>query len=218
MRWPQTTRWWWRDAQISRKRLAVWFPAVKSPLYLTNNLPGGQLSHVLWRWPVDLLSPKKKKKKEKRISNISWLVKNDDVGKMWLQHPHNTNLVCCHLPLFLPSTSRLIVSPAPSFYLIHPVSGNPSYLLAPQLDDAPKTLGTYSPTNSTKAKQLPRPLISKLLLLHESHSFGNHKIAQRSFINIVGFMSPSKDRHHHRHLCNQAGSSPVLYQISADLS
>jgi hypothetical protein len=37
------------DTQISRKRLAVLFPAVKSPPYLTINLPGGQLPHVLWR-------------------------------------------------------------------------------------------------------------------------------------------------------------------------
>ena len=29
----QTTGRWWRDTQISTKRLAVQFPAVKSPLY-----------------------------------------------------------------------------------------------------------------------------------------------------------------------------------------
>ena len=32
---PLTTRWCWRDTQISRKTLAVRFPDVKSPLYLT---------------------------------------------------------------------------------------------------------------------------------------------------------------------------------------
>ena len=31
-------------------------PTVKSPLYLTDNLSCGQLSPVLWRWPVGLLS------------------------------------------------------------------------------------------------------------------------------------------------------------------
>ena len=45
-------RWWWRDTQISRKRLVVRFSAVKSPLYLTEHLPGGQPPHVLWRWLV----------------------------------------------------------------------------------------------------------------------------------------------------------------------
>jgi hypothetical protein len=37
------------------------FPAVKSSLYLTEYLPGGQLSPVLWRWHVGLLSQKKTK-------------------------------------------------------------------------------------------------------------------------------------------------------------
>ena len=40
--------------QIVKKRLAVQFPALKSPLYLTNT----------WRWPVVLLSQKRKKKKK----------------------------------------------------------------------------------------------------------------------------------------------------------
>ena len=48
--------WWCRDTQISRKRMAVWFPAVKSPLYLTCNLLGGLLPSVLWRWHVNLVS------------------------------------------------------------------------------------------------------------------------------------------------------------------
>ena len=34
--------------------LAVWFLPVKSPLYMTKNLSGGQL----WHWPVNLLSLK----------------------------------------------------------------------------------------------------------------------------------------------------------------
>ena len=35
-----------------------------SSLLDKKNLPGGQLPHVLWRWHVGLLSPKKKKKKK----------------------------------------------------------------------------------------------------------------------------------------------------------
>ena len=35
---------------------------MKPPLYLTENLPGGQLPHVLWRWHVGLLSQKQRKK------------------------------------------------------------------------------------------------------------------------------------------------------------
>ena len=35
LRQPLTTGWWWRGTQISRKRLMVHCPAVKSPLYLT---------------------------------------------------------------------------------------------------------------------------------------------------------------------------------------
>jgi hypothetical protein len=48
---------------LLRKRLAVQFPAVKSPLYMTDKLPGGSLPHVLWPWHVGPLSPKKKEKK-----------------------------------------------------------------------------------------------------------------------------------------------------------
>ena len=44
---------------MSRKRLVVRFLAVKSPPYLTENFAGGQLPPVLWRWPIDLMSPKK---------------------------------------------------------------------------------------------------------------------------------------------------------------
>ena len=41
------------------KRLAVRFLAMKSPLYLTENLQGGQLPPVqLWRWHVGILSQK----------------------------------------------------------------------------------------------------------------------------------------------------------------
>ena len=38
--------------------LTVRFPAIKSPLSMTENLSGGQLSHVLWRWLVGLLFKK----------------------------------------------------------------------------------------------------------------------------------------------------------------
>jgi hypothetical protein len=31
---------------------------VKSPLYLIDNLPSGQLNHVFWHWPLGLLSQK----------------------------------------------------------------------------------------------------------------------------------------------------------------
>ena len=37
---------------------------VKSPLYLTKNLSSNQLSPVLWRWSVDLLSKKEEKEEE----------------------------------------------------------------------------------------------------------------------------------------------------------
>ena len=48
-----------RSILENTKWLAVRIPAVKSPLYLTKNLSGGQLPHVLWRWPIGLLSQKK---------------------------------------------------------------------------------------------------------------------------------------------------------------
>jgi hypothetical protein len=49
--------------QISRKRLAVQFMVVKSPLM--ENLLGGQLPHVgLWRWHVGLLFKKRKEKRK----------------------------------------------------------------------------------------------------------------------------------------------------------
>ena len=51
-RWWTASWWWWRNTEISRKRLAVRFPSMKSPLHLTNNLVGGELPHVLWRWHV----------------------------------------------------------------------------------------------------------------------------------------------------------------------
>jgi hypothetical protein len=41
-------------------------------LFLTENLPGGQMPHVLWRWPICLLSQEKKeKKKEKKTVTVS---------------------------------------------------------------------------------------------------------------------------------------------------
>ena len=43
-----------RATQISRKRSAVRFPVVKSPLYLTKHLLGGQLPPMLWRMHVGL--------------------------------------------------------------------------------------------------------------------------------------------------------------------
>ena len=45
-RWPQTTGWWWRNTQISRKRLAVPFPTVKSPLYRTKTWH--VVNYILW--------------------------------------------------------------------------------------------------------------------------------------------------------------------------
>ena len=47
-----------------KQRLAVRFLDVKSPLYLIGieNLPSGQPPRVLWRWLVDLVSQKMKKK------------------------------------------------------------------------------------------------------------------------------------------------------------
>jgi hypothetical protein len=44
---------------------------VKSPLYSTDDLPGGQLFHVLWRWHVGLLSKNLKKKKKKTLANLA---------------------------------------------------------------------------------------------------------------------------------------------------
>ena len=41
----------------------MYFPDVKFPLSMTDNLPGGQLPLVLWRWLIGLLYQKKKKKK-----------------------------------------------------------------------------------------------------------------------------------------------------------
>ena len=61
-RWPKH-RMMWRDTQISKKRLAVRFPAVKSPLYLTDYLPGRRMPHVLWRSHVGPMSRKKDKKR-----------------------------------------------------------------------------------------------------------------------------------------------------------
>ena len=39
---------------------------LKSPLHLTENLPCGELPPVLWRWPISLLSQKKKKTSNRR--------------------------------------------------------------------------------------------------------------------------------------------------------
>ena len=48
----------------------VRFPVAKSLLYLIGkNLTGGQLPHVLWRWPADLLS--QKKRKERPMTHLS---------------------------------------------------------------------------------------------------------------------------------------------------
>ena len=41
--------------------MAVRFPVAKSPLYLTENFPGGRLPPVLWRSPVGLLSQKRRR-------------------------------------------------------------------------------------------------------------------------------------------------------------
>ena len=59
-RWPYTTGGWWIDAQISRKRLAVRIPALKSPL--TWQEKTSQVVECLLCWPVGLLSHKNKMK------------------------------------------------------------------------------------------------------------------------------------------------------------
>jgi hypothetical protein len=41
---------------------------VFTPLYLIENLPGGQLPPALWRWPIDHSVSKKKKEKRKKLS------------------------------------------------------------------------------------------------------------------------------------------------------
>jgi hypothetical protein len=68
-----------------KEKIGGLIPNCKSPLYLTDNLPGAQLPPVHWRWSVGLLTVSKgKKEKKKKVSNIctvSWLVTNDDVGK-----------------------------------------------------------------------------------------------------------------------------------------
>ena len=38
-------------------------PGRESPLYLTENLSGGQLPHVFWSWHLGVLSQKEKKNK-----------------------------------------------------------------------------------------------------------------------------------------------------------
>ena len=45
--------------------------AMKSPIYLTKNLPGGQLPHMLWCWLVGLLSQKKFENKNSGCQNSS---------------------------------------------------------------------------------------------------------------------------------------------------
>ena len=42
---------------------------------LDRNLPGGRLPHVVWRWPVGLLSQKQKRKKEKKQKTIQQMQK-----------------------------------------------------------------------------------------------------------------------------------------------
>ena len=58
-----------RDTQISRRRLAVRIPTMKSPLYLTENLPGGQLPLVLCCWFVGLLSNKQQQQQQQLHSS-----------------------------------------------------------------------------------------------------------------------------------------------------
>jgi hypothetical protein len=45
---------------MSMKRLVVQFPHVKYPFYLIENLPSGQLPHVLWPCSVGPLSQKRR--------------------------------------------------------------------------------------------------------------------------------------------------------------
>ena len=57
--------------------MAVRFLAVKSPLYLTENLPRGRLPLVLWCWHVGLLSQKRiKNKKTNPPSPNLWASRN----------------------------------------------------------------------------------------------------------------------------------------------
>jgi hypothetical protein len=53
------------------KRLAIQIPAAKSPLYLTENLLGGQLLFVLWHWHVGHLSQNKPRNKNKNKNKRS---------------------------------------------------------------------------------------------------------------------------------------------------
>ena len=48
---------------------------MKSPLYLTENLPSGELPPVLWRRPLSLLSQKKFLKRKKKSDFASHLVR-----------------------------------------------------------------------------------------------------------------------------------------------
>ena len=47
---------------------------MKTPPYLTENLPGGELSPVLWRWPLGLLSQKERKKET--VGFLPIIIKN----------------------------------------------------------------------------------------------------------------------------------------------
>ena len=60
--WSKTTLNYWVMVKrhLNLKEEVGGFPAVKSPLDLTDYLSGGQLPLVLWCWHVGLLSPKNK--------------------------------------------------------------------------------------------------------------------------------------------------------------
>jgi hypothetical protein len=60
-------------------RLAVQFQAAKSPLYVTEKLPYGQLPHVLWRWLVGMSAFCQKKRKEKEKEKEHGLQKGSNL-------------------------------------------------------------------------------------------------------------------------------------------
>lgn len=63
-----------------KKRLVVRFPTMKSRLYLTTYLQGGQLHYVLWRWLVGLLTQNEWKKEscntKHPLNHLIWWFEN----------------------------------------------------------------------------------------------------------------------------------------------
>ena len=90
--WSEITLNYWmmvEDTHISRKRLAVRSPIVKSPLYLKKTCQVCQLPRVLWRRPAGLLSHKKTIKKKPKTSchfherwrALEWSYPNNVIGR-----------------------------------------------------------------------------------------------------------------------------------------